>query len=56
MANFAGAAFAGKLQDLDHYLPENAEAKQNNAALLGFLLKLKRKGVPMTVERVERAA
>lgn len=54
-----GAAFCGKLRDLDHYLQpaeSSEDRQQNNAALLGFLLKMKRKGVPMTIERVTRVA
>lgn len=57
IANFAGASFGGKLQDLDHYLPtEGGEKPQSVAALFGFLMKMRRKGLPMTVERIERAA
>lgn len=58
IGNFAGAAFAGKLQNLAHYLPTKGEQspQQSSAMLFGFLMKMKRKGVPMTVERIERAA
>jgi ribosomal protein L18E len=51
-----GAAFVGKLKTLSEYLaslmPE--EQANTNAALLSALFKLKRKGVPMKIERIER--
>ncbi|MFA9205025.1 MAG: hypothetical protein ACEQSH_01075 [Bacteroidia bacterium] len=50
-----GAAFAGKLKPLDHYLPDQDKSR-GGAALLGALLAMKKKGVPMQIERIRKAA
>lgn len=51
-----GAAFAGKLGPLERWLPETDDKSRGGAALLGALLAMKKKGVPMQIERVRKAA
>lgn len=51
----SGLAYAGKLRALEDYLPGPAnEGTKGAAQALGFLFKLKRKGIPMTIEKIER--
>lgn len=55
IAVMVGPATAGKLRDLDDYLPSDTiERTKGSAQALGFLFKLKRKGIPMTIEKIER--
>lgn len=51
-----GAAYAGKLKSLDHYLASTEDKSRGGMAMLGALLAMKKKGVSMTIERVSRAA
>lgn len=51
-----GNAMAGKLGGIEQYMPKEGEASDDGTLLLGFLMKMKRKGVPMKFERIERAA
>lgn len=50
-----GAAFAGKLGSLDRWLPTEDKSR-GGAALLGALRAMKKKGVPMTIERIGKKA
>lgn len=64
IANMTGAAWGGNLPPLDKLLaPETAPASKGkfvsdeqraSASLLGFMFKMKRRGVPMEIERIER--
>lgn len=51
-----GAAFAGKLKPLDHYLTSTEDKSRGGAALLGALMAMKKKGVPMKIERLKKTA
>lgn len=54
--NFVGLAFGGKLKDLKHYLQDESEdASRGGAALLGALIAMKKRGVPMQIERLRKA-
>lgn len=56
-AALTGIASVGKLRDFDHHFPAGDAVQTNGSApLLGALFKMKRKGVGMTIERIERAA
>ncbi len=55
IAGMTAVASAGKLPTLDSLLaPKEATQAVGSAKLLNYLFKLKGRGVPMTVERIER--
>lgn len=54
LAALVGAAFAGKLKPLNHYLASTEDKSRGGAALLGALMAMKKKGVPMTIERIRK--
>lgn len=56
-AALSGIAYVGKLRTFEEHFP-NGDAVQTSgsAVLLSALFKMKRKGVSMTIERIDRAA
>lgn len=57
IGNFAGAAFAGKLKDLSHYLADPTEDKSRGGAqLLGLFMSMKKRGAPIKIERLQKTA
>jgi hypothetical protein len=50
IAALTGAAFVGKLKTFAEY--NASDVNPNGAALLGVLFKMKRRGVPMQIEKV----
>lgn len=53
---FAGAASNGKLKEVEHYLPDDEEPTGTPGAMkfVSLMHKLRRKGLPITIERIER--
>lgn len=55
IAAFTGAAFVGKLKMPEEYLPTDAPPVTPGATkMLGYLFRLHNRGLPMTIEKVER--
>jgi hypothetical protein len=52
---FAGLAFNGKLKAFAHYADSDGQPV-SNAQAIGFFHRLKARGVPVKIERVDRAA
>jgi hypothetical protein len=56
IAAFTGAASVGKLKAPDEYLP-NDEARHvtpGSMKMIGFMRRLQHRGIPVTIERIER--
>lgn len=56
LAAMIGKAFAGKLGPIDQYFANPEDKSRGGAALLGALMAMKKRGVPMKIERVRKAA
>ena len=51
----SGAASVGKLGAIEKWLPHEEDKSRGGAALLGALRAMQRKGVPMKIERINKA-
>lgn len=56
LAALIATASVGKLKPLEHYLASSEDKSRGGAALLGALVAMKKKGVPMVIERVGKKA
>jgi hypothetical protein len=55
IAAFTGAASVGKLKSPDEYMPTvDRQTTPGAMKLVGFMQRLKRRGIPVTIERIER--
>lgn len=55
IAALVGVAFAGKLKTSEEYMPtEDLPVTPGATKMLGYLFKLQKRGIPMTIEKVER--
>lgn len=55
IAEFVGAAFVGKLKRPEEYLTDERPVGTPGAMkVVGYLMRLQRKGIPMKIEKIER--